>query len=56
MEPNKEEEGEGEAEKGKGENTAEDEDNDKVGPWYSNPGTGTVESEAVVGIVKYLKG
>ncbi|XVF61354.1 hypothetical protein PTKIN_Ptkin08bG0123200 [Pterospermum kingtungense] len=44
-------------EKGKGEEAAEDEDNDKVGSWYSNPGSGTAESGAVGGggVGKYLK-
>ncbi|XWS41770.1 hypothetical protein CRYUN_Cryun17cG0111700 [Craigia yunnanensis] len=53
MEPDEEEV----EEKGKGEKTAEDEDNDKVGSWYSNPGTGTAESGAVGGggVGKYLK-
>ncbi|KAK2983294.1 LOW QUALITY PROTEIN: hypothetical protein RJ640_030573, partial [Escallonia rubra] len=35
---------------------AEDEENDKVGSWYSNPGTGTTETGAAGGGVgKYLK-
>ncbi|KAI8534819.1 hypothetical protein RHMOL_Rhmol10G0126200 [Rhododendron molle] len=42
--------------KEKEEKIAEDEDNDKVGSWYSNPGTGAMESGAVSGGVgKYLK-
>ncbi|EOX91689.1 Plant U-box 49 isoform 2 [Theobroma cacao] len=52
MEPDEEEE-----EKGRGEKKVEDEENDKVGSWYSNPGTGTAESGAVGGggVGKYLK-
>ncbi|GKU94899.1 hypothetical protein SLEP1_g8323 [Rubroshorea leprosula] len=51
---------EGEEEKGKNEKNAEDEENDKVGSWYSNPGTGTAESGANGGgggggVGKYLK-
>lgn len=47
---------EDEKEKEKEEKIAEDEDNDKVGSWYSNPGTGAMESRAVSGGVgKYLK-
>ncbi|XP_057975282.1 peptidyl-prolyl cis-trans isomerase CYP65 [Malania oleifera] len=43
-------------EKAKNEKKSEDKDNDKVGSWYSNPGTGTKESVAVGGGVgKYLK-
>ncbi|KAK3020820.1 hypothetical protein RJ639_047692 [Escallonia herrerae] len=35
---------------------AEDEENDKVGSWYSNPGTGTTETgSAGGGVGKYLK-
>lgn len=50
-EPDEEEE-----EKGKDEKDVVDEDNDKVGSWYSNPGTGTAESGAGGGGVgKYLK-
>ncbi|XP_027075149.1 peptidyl-prolyl cis-trans isomerase CYP65 isoform X2 [Coffea arabica] len=38
------------------ENNAEDEENDKVGSWYSNPGTGTSGSQGLGGGVgKYLK-
>ncbi|CDP11704.1 unnamed protein product [Coffea canephora] len=38
------------------ENNAEDEKNDKVGLWYSNPGTGTSGSQGLGGGVgKYLK-
>lgn len=54
MEPDEEEE----EEKGKGEKTAEDEDNDKLGSWYSNPGTGAAETGAIAaggGVGKYLK-
>ncbi|KAF6139070.1 hypothetical protein GIB67_010796 [Kingdonia uniflora] len=40
----------------KDEKNAVDEENDKVGSWYSNPGTGGIESVAVGGGVgKYLK-
>ncbi|GFZ18826.1 plant U-box 49 [Actinidia rufa] len=47
---------EDEQEKAKNENKAEEEDNDKIGSWYSNPGTGVTESGAVSGGVgKYLK-
>ncbi|PPR92813.1 hypothetical protein GOBAR_AA27859 [Gossypium barbadense] len=43
--------------KSNGDKAAEDEDNDKIGSWYSNPGTGTAESGAVGsgGVGKYLK-
>ncbi|XP_015578514.1 peptidyl-prolyl cis-trans isomerase CYP65 isoform X2 [Ricinus communis] len=47
-----------EKEKAKDEKDAEDEENDKVGSWYSNPGTGTTESRTVGGgggVGKYLK-
>lgn len=38
------------------ENKAEDEENDKVGSWYSNPGSGTSGSQgAGGGVGKYLK-
>ncbi|KAL9464151.1 hypothetical protein AB3S75_001867 [Citrus x aurantiifolia] len=45
-----------EEEKAKDEKNAEDEDKDKVGSWYSNPGTGT-QAGAVGGggVGKYLK-
>ncbi|XP_057481551.1 peptidyl-prolyl cis-trans isomerase CYP65-like isoform X1 [Actinidia eriantha] len=47
---------EDEQEKAKNEKKAEEEDNDKIGSWYSNPGTGVTESGAVSGGVgKYLK-
>lgn len=43
-------------EKAKEEKNAEDDENEKVGSWYSNPGTGTTESgSAGVGVGKYLK-
>ncbi|MBA0592150.1 peptidyl-prolyl cis-trans isomerase CYP65 isoform X2 [Gossypium raimondii] len=53
LEPDEEEE----KEKSNGDKAAEDEDNDKIGSWYSNPGTGTAESGAVGsgGVGKYLK-
>ncbi|GMJ08051.1 PLANT U-BOX 49, plant U-box 49 [Hibiscus trionum] len=53
LEPDEEEE----EENNNGEKAAEDEDNDKIGSWYSNPGTGTEESGAVGGggVGKYLK-
>ncbi|XP_052205283.1 peptidyl-prolyl cis-trans isomerase CYP65 isoform X2 [Diospyros lotus] len=42
--------------KNKDEKNPEDEENDKVGSWYSNPGTGATESAAPGGGVgKYLK-
>ncbi|KAK9284180.1 hypothetical protein L1049_023348 [Liquidambar formosana] len=51
-EPDEEEE----EEKAKNAKNAEDGENDKVGSWYSNPGTGTTESGGVGGGVgKYLK-
>ncbi|XP_059624017.1 peptidyl-prolyl cis-trans isomerase CYP65 [Cornus florida] len=51
-EPDEEEE----REKAKDDKNAEDEENDKVGSWYSNPGTGTMESgSAGGGVGKYLK-
>ncbi|CAK7339657.1 unnamed protein product [Dovyalis caffra] len=53
-EPDEEEE----QKKAKDEKDAEDEENDKVGSWYSNPGTGTSESGTAVGgggVGKYLK-
>uniref|UniRef100_A0A803KY99 PPIase cyclophilin-type domain-containing protein n=1 Tax=Chenopodium quinoa TaxID=63459 RepID=A0A803KY99_CHEQI len=38
------------------ENKAEDEENEKVGSWYSNPGTGATDSGAVgSGVGRYLK-
>ncbi|KAH7845497.1 hypothetical protein Vadar_002903 [Vaccinium darrowii] len=47
---------EDEKEKVKDEKNTEDEDNEKVGSWYSNPGTGATESGAGSGGVgKYLK-
>ncbi|GFY86636.1 plant U-box 49 [Actinidia rufa] len=47
---------EDEKEQAKNEKKAEDEDDDKIGSWYSNPGTGVTESGAVSGGVgKYLK-
>uniref|UniRef100_A0A5B7BCV8 Putative peptidyl-prolyl cis-trans isomerase CYP65 isoform X2 n=1 Tax=Davidia involucrata TaxID=16924 RepID=A0A5B7BCV8_DAVIN len=46
---------EGEEEKANDEKNAEDDEKDKVGSWYSNPGTGTTESGAVGGVGKYLK-
>ncbi|KAJ7952754.1 Peptidyl-prolyl cis-trans isomerase [Quillaja saponaria] len=51
-EPDEEEE-----ENAKAEKNAEDEDNDKVGSWYSNPGTGTSGPGGMGGgsIGKYLK-
>ncbi|CAI0507674.1 unnamed protein product [Linum tenue] len=50
-EPDEEEE-----EKAKAEEAALDADKDKVGSWYSNPGTGATDSEAGSGGVgKYLK-
>lgn len=50
-EPEEEEE-----EKAKDEKNAEDEENDKIGSWFSNPGTGTTGSGTVGGGVgKYLK-
>ncbi|KAL4377825.1 hypothetical protein GQ457_02G008390 [Hibiscus cannabinus] len=54
-EPDEEEEEE--KEKSNGEKAAEDEDNDKIGSWYSNPGTGMTEAGAVGGggVGKYLK-
>ncbi|KAE8704858.1 Peptidyl-prolyl cis-trans isomerase CYP65 [Hibiscus syriacus] len=54
-EPDEEEEEE--QEKSNGEKAAEDEDNDKIGSWYSNPGTGMTEAGAVGGggVGKYLK-
>nr|GMC62714.1 peptidyl-prolyl cis-trans isomerase CYP65 [Ipomoea batatas] len=39
----------------KPENKIEDEDNDKVGSWYSNPGTGTDTLAVGGGVGKYLK-
>ncbi|CAH9105318.1 unnamed protein product [Cuscuta europaea] len=36
-------------------NKIEDEDNDKVGSWYSNPGTGTDSQAIGGGVGKYLK-
>ncbi|KAF3949707.1 hypothetical protein CMV_024459 [Castanea mollissima] len=51
-EPNEEEE----EEKAKDEKNVEDEENEKIGSWYSNPGTGTTNSGAGGGGVgKYLK-
>ncbi|XP_062101808.1 peptidyl-prolyl cis-trans isomerase CYP65 [Humulus lupulus] len=51
-EPDEEEE----KEAAENEKKAEDEDNDKIGSWYSNPGTGTMGSGAVGGgVAKYLK-
>lgn len=45
-----------EEEKTNDDNKTEDEDNEKVGSWYSNPGTGTSEIQAVgSGVGKYLK-
>ncbi|XP_022963268.1 peptidyl-prolyl cis-trans isomerase CYP65-like [Cucurbita moschata] len=50
-EPDEEEEN-----KQKDEKNVEDEENDKVGSWYSNPGTGVAENGAAGGGVgKYLK-
>ncbi|PIA29341.1 hypothetical protein AQUCO_06000004v1 [Aquilegia coerulea] len=50
-EPDEEEE-----DKSKDEQTIGDEENDKVGSWFSNPGTGATDSVAVGGGVgKYLK-
>ncbi|XP_022950777.1 peptidyl-prolyl cis-trans isomerase CYP65-like isoform X1 [Cucurbita moschata] len=51
-EPDEEEE-----EKQKDEKNVEDEENDKVGSWYSNPGTGVAEYGAAAGggVGKYLK-
>ncbi|KAG6666064.1 peptidyl-prolyl cis-trans isomerase CYP65 [Carya illinoinensis] len=50
-EPEEEEE-----EKAKDNKNAEDEENDKIGSWFSNPGTGTTGSGTVGGGVgKYLK-
>ncbi|KDP32077.1 hypothetical protein JCGZ_12538 [Jatropha curcas] len=48
---------EDEQEKAKDEKDAVDEENDKVGSWYSNPGTGTTESGTMGGggVGKYLK-
>ncbi|KAF2294722.1 hypothetical protein GH714_015727 [Hevea brasiliensis] len=54
MEPDEEDE----QEEAKDEKPPEDEENEKVGSWYSNPGTGTTESRTVGsggGIGKYLK-
>ncbi|WCJ31417.1 Peptidyl-prolyl cis-trans isomerase CYP65 [Euphorbia peplus] len=53
MEPDEEEE----QEKAKNEKDAEDGENEKVGSWYSNPGTGATDSKAGVGggVGKYLK-
>ncbi|CAH9118945.1 unnamed protein product [Cuscuta epithymum] len=39
----------------KDDNKIEDEDNDKVGSWYSNPGTGTDSQAIGGGVGKYLK-
>lgn len=45
-----------EEEKTNDDNKVEDEDNEKIGSWYSNPGTGISEVQAVgSGIGKYLK-
>ncbi|KAJ8567344.1 hypothetical protein K7X08_019552 [Anisodus acutangulus] len=45
-----------EEEKTNDDNKTEDEDNEKVGSWYSNPGTGTSEFQAAgSGVGKYLK-
>ncbi|KAB1214909.1 Peptidyl-prolyl cis-trans isomerase-like 2 [Morella rubra] len=45
-----------EEEKAKDEKNVEDEENDKIGSWYSNPGSGTTDSGTVGGgIGKYLK-
>ncbi|PQQ03555.1 peptidyl-prolyl cis-trans isomerase CYP65 [Prunus yedoensis var. nudiflora] len=46
-----------EEEEAKAEEKAEDEDKDKIGSWYSNPTTGTVESGSAGGggVGKYLK-
>ncbi|XP_021908219.1 peptidyl-prolyl cis-trans isomerase CYP65 [Carica papaya] len=54
-EPDEEEEED--EEKTKNEKKIDDEENDKVGSWYSNPGTGTTESGSLggVGVGKYLK-
>ncbi|CAI9111273.1 OLC1v1011457C1 [Oldenlandia corymbosa var. corymbosa] len=50
-EPDEEEE-----KKSKEENKVEDEENEKIGSWYSNPGTGTSGNQALGGGVgKYLK-
>ncbi|KAL9264886.1 Peptidyl-prolyl cis-trans isomerase CYP65-like protein [Drosera capensis] len=51
-EPDEEEE-----EKTKDEKSLEDEENEKVGSWYSNPGSGTAEAGGVGGggVGKYLK-
>ncbi|KAL9254231.1 Peptidyl-prolyl cis-trans isomerase CYP65-like protein [Drosera capensis] len=53
-EPDEEEE---EEEKTKDEKTREDEENEKVGSWYSNPGSGTTTAGGVGGggVGKYLK-
>ncbi|KAF4402035.1 hypothetical protein G4B88_017547 [Cannabis sativa] len=51
-EPDEEEE----KEAAENEKKAEDEDNDKIGSWYSNPGTGSTGSGTVGGgVAKYLK-
>lgn len=49
---------EDEQEEAKDEKATEDEENEKVGSWYSNPGTGTTESGTMGsggGVGKYLK-
>ncbi|KAI3903332.1 hypothetical protein MKW98_031986 [Papaver atlanticum] len=53
LEPDEEEE-----DKNKENKETVDEDNDKVGSWYSNPGTGSIETAAASGgggVGKYLK-
>lgn len=51
-EPDEEEE---EKEKSEEEKTVEDEENEKIGSWYSNPGTGTEADASGGGVGKYLK-
>ncbi|XP_010272657.1 PREDICTED: peptidyl-prolyl cis-trans isomerase CYP65 isoform X2 [Nelumbo nucifera] len=53
--PYTESDDEEEKEKGKDEKNAIDDENDKVGSWYSNPGSGTMGSTTVGGVGKYLK-
>lgn len=51
-EPDEEEE---EEKKNEEEKTVEDEDKDKIGSWYSNPGTGAEPEGSGGGVGKYLK-
>lgn len=52
-EPDEEEEEE--EKKTEEEKTVEDEENEKIGSWYSNPGTGTEADASGGGVGKYLK-